>query len=105
MKPARTFETVGKWSERQATDRAKLESAWLYEAVGTFDDKLLLQLIGAKDYNIRVAATRILQYEHGRSQNTEERLANLISDEHPESALKPCARWRKYLPRSRRNWL
>jgi len=87
MRPARVSETVGKWSERRTTDRAKLESAWLYEAVGTFDDGLLLQLLGSKDFNIRVAATRILEYAPGHSKNAEEQLANMISDEHPRVRL------------------
>ena len=51
---------VKSWLAKQTDDKARLEGAWMLEALGQTSLKLVGELAESKNANIRAAATRML---------------------------------------------
>ena len=68
-----------------------LEALWAHQSHNVVDVDLLKQLLGAKDFRARAAATRVLCYWRDRVDNPLERLRNQVNDEHPRVRLEAAA--------------
>src|SRR5206468_263698 len=75
------------WASRQTSEQARLEALWMFESINTPQSALLKELLSAKDYHIRAAATRVLSYCHKKIDNPLDLLAQRIADEHPRVRL------------------
>ncbi|HEV3260855.1 MAG TPA: PVC-type heme-binding CxxCH protein [Gemmataceae bacterium] len=64
-----------------------LEALWSYQSLDVVEPDLLKTLLSAKDHHARAAATRVIQYWHGRLSNPMELLAPRVADEHPQVRL------------------
>jgi putative heme-binding domain-containing protein len=64
-----------------------LEGLWLYQSHNVVDVALLDQLLTAKDFRARAAATRVLSYWLDRVPDALERVKKLAADPHPRVRL------------------
>ncbi len=70
-----------------ADERLKLEAIWAYQNVGEKEPALLKQLLQSKDHRIRSAAVRVLSDWSDALDDTQQRLAEAVNDDHPRVRL------------------
>ena len=64
-----------------------LEALWMYQTHNVVEEDLLKQLLAAKDYRARAAATRVLSFWLDDVPDHEKLLNNCINDGHPRVRL------------------
>jgi putative heme-binding domain-containing protein len=68
-------------------ERHKLEFLWTYQSIDHPHPELLTELLRAKDFRVRAAATRVIGHWADRLPNALELLAAQVADEHPRVRL------------------
>lgn len=61
-------------------EQNKLEALWVYQQFNHPNEKLLNELLKAKDDHVRTAATRVLLYWNDRIKNSEDKLVSMSKD-------------------------
>ncbi|GAB3175216.1 PVC-type heme-binding CxxCH protein [Telluribacter humicola] len=64
-----------------------LEALWLYQALDTVNEPLLLSLLNAEKHQARAAGIRALQLWHGKIANVPALLTKAVADKHPQVRL------------------
>ncbi len=75
-------------------ERLLLEALWLYQSHNVVNPNLLDKLLGAQDFRVRAAATRIVGDWNLRLDDPLNRLRRSISDDHPRvrlEAIRACS--------------
>ncbi|QDV20777.1 Trehalose utilization [Gimesia panareensis] len=68
-------------------DHHRLEALWCYQTIGVVNEKLLREVLEAKDPRARAAALRVLRYWYPEVKNPLELLETAIHDPHPRVRL------------------
>lgn len=68
-------------------DHHRLEALWCYQTIGVVNEKLLREVLIAKDPRARAAALRVLRYWYPKVKNPLELLETAIHDPHPRVRL------------------
>jgi putative heme-binding domain-containing protein len=81
-------EWTAKLDARKPADEAHLlEALWTYQALDVVEPKLLRTLLGARDYRVRAAATRVLSAWRTRVDNPLGLLSARVADDEPQVRL------------------
>ena len=64
-----------------------LEALWVYQALNTVNEPLLLNLINAQSHNARAAGLRALEFWHNKISNVPALLSKSVSDQHAQVRL------------------
>ena len=78
---------LGKWTAKQTSDKARLESLWTYQSLGIVEPALLQSVLNANDGRVRAAAVRVLSFWLDQVPNASDLLAKAALDEHPRVRL------------------
>ena len=73
----------------------QLEALWVYQALKTVNEPLLLELLNSKNHHARSAAIRALAFWHDKIKNVPALLAKATTDEHPQVRLEGVIALRK----------
>ncbi|MCC7423418.1 MAG: HEAT repeat domain-containing protein, partial [Planctomycetaceae bacterium] len=68
-------------------ERHKLEALWVFQTIDYPNPTLLAELLRAKDFRVRAAATRVIGHWADRLRNPLDLLASQVADEHPRVRL------------------
>lgn len=64
-------------------DHHLLEALWCYQTIDVVHEKLLKQVLSAKDARARTAGVRVLRYWHSEIEDSLKLLENAVKDPHP----------------------
>ncbi len=59
-RPEEMAKALPKWLPSQKTEIERLRALWIYQSIDRINPPLLKELLGAKDFRVRAAATRVL---------------------------------------------